>query len=176
MRLLRWQSFTGDATVYMCQWIRSSLVRLLFSSNIEECLAFYRICNNASALQHIPIYVQITKYSSPTACSVQDTWSGELSQSIFSWVRERILRVVCVNPATAQRRLKNFINFLAHWHEEWNWYRQIFMQVKCTLWFGNNHPVRSSCIIMKRLFFNTFLAWKYTFFRTKVCLYPADGT
>ena len=38
---------------------------------METCLAFHRIRKIVSALQHIPIYIQITKYSSPVAGSAQ---------------------------------------------------------------------------------------------------------
>ena len=37
---------------------------------MEKCLAFHSICKTVPALQHIPMYVQTTKYSSPVAGSV----------------------------------------------------------------------------------------------------------
>ena len=37
--------------------------RQLLSTNMERCLAFHWICKTVPALHHIPICVQITKYS-----------------------------------------------------------------------------------------------------------------
>ena len=51
----------------------------LFSINIEMCLIFHRICNTVSALQHIPIYVEITKYPWPVAGSVCRPQNGTCS-------------------------------------------------------------------------------------------------
>ena len=42
----------------------------LFSSNMEKYLALHGTCKIATALQHIPTFVLITKYSSPVAGSV----------------------------------------------------------------------------------------------------------
>ena len=45
----------------------SNQARWLLSINKEKCLVFHKICKTAPALQHIPIYVQTTKHSSPVA-------------------------------------------------------------------------------------------------------------
>ena len=50
--------------------ICSNQTKWLFSTNIEKCLAFHRICKTVPPLQHIPIYVQTTKHSTPVASSV----------------------------------------------------------------------------------------------------------
>ena len=51
------------------KYVESNWTRCLFFTNIEKYLAFQGICKNMSALQCIPVYVEIRKYSSPVAGS-----------------------------------------------------------------------------------------------------------
>ena len=69
-------------TTYICQypvlaakgWITfSNQTSSLFYTNMEKSSAFHCICKVVPALQHIPLYVQITKYFSPVAGNVFGT-------------------------------------------------------------------------------------------------------
>ena len=66
---------------------------------MEMWLVFHRICNTVSDVQHIPIYVEITKYPSPVAGSVcrpqngsnfhQITGNFTLCSTAFSGYRQK---------------------------------------------------------------------------------------
>ena len=75
--------------------IYSNQTRWLFSTNMERRLACHRKCKTVPVLQHVRIYFQNTKYSSPVAGSVSVGQALQVQiKSIFNWSECKILHPI----------------------------------------------------------------------------------